>query len=196
MKITSDTVKALAIGLLTIAGGLVAYRAFKLAQAAGQGIANMPGQLSQALVDVGALVKEQAGIAAESMARVYDNTVGAAVDGVGSVVREVAISSGAYTPPDYVNEIPVSQWDSGIRAWVRALKSARKIKVQNVDADFIGWKFYSNGTLISPAGEYFTRDYASAANETADGAAFAPVWYQGAPIWDVGKVLEQWQQEY
>lgn len=192
---TSESIKLVALGLVMMAGGLVAYRAYKLAEAAGQGLANIPGQMGQALVDVGALVKEQAAIAAESLARVYGDTVGAAVDTVGGVVREVAIGSGAYTPPEYVKEIPLAQWDSGIRAWVRAIKTARKIKVQNVDADFIGWKFYSNGTLISPAGEYFTRDYASAANETADGAAFAPVWFQGAPVWDVEKVLEQWQQQ-
>lgn len=192
---TGQTIKLVAVGIAAIAGGLILYRATKLAQAAGQGLANIPGYIGNALTEVGALVKEQAGIAAESMSNLYSGAVSSVTDSVGSVVREVAIGSGAYTPPEYVKEIPSRQWDSAIRAWVRALKIARKVKVMNVEGDFIGWKYYSNGTLISPAGEYFMRDFVSPANETADGAAFAQVWYEGSPIWDVGQVLEQWQRQ-
>lgn len=193
---TAQALKLVVIGTAAIMGGLVVWRTYRLAQAAGQGLSNLPGQMGDALKDVGALVKEQAAIAAESARQVYQNTVGVAVDSVSSAAREVAIGTGLYTPPDYVNEIPLSQWDGGLRAWVRSIKTLRKIKVQNVDADFIGWKYYSNGTLISPAGEYFLRNTEAVPESLASTtAAFSEAWYNGAPVWDVSKVLEQWQTQ-
>lgn len=187
---TAQALKLVAIGTAGIVAGLVIWRTYRLAQAAGNTIANFPGQIGNALADVGALIKEQAGIAADSARQVYQDTVGAAVDSVAAAGREVAIGTGLYTPPDYVTEVPLSQWDSSLKDWVRGIKRLRKISVQGNNADFIGWKYYSNGTLISPAGEYFLRN----ANYP-DTAAMQEIYFQGAPEWDITKVLEQWQQQ-
>jgi len=192
---TAQALKMVAIGTAAIVGGVVIYRAYALAKSAGQGISSIPGQVAQAVSDLGTIAKEQAALAAQSAKQVYDSTVGAAVDTVSNAAREAAIGSGAYTPPEYIREVPVSQWDGALKSWVRSIKKLRNIKVQNVDGDFIGWKYFTDGTLISPAGEYFQRnDKKVPVDQRGDTTAFSEVFYNGENIWDVSKVLEQWQQ--
>lgn len=166
------TLKLAVIAAVTLTGGYFVFAAFARLRNAGASVAALPQALAAEVAGAGQAV----------------------TDAIQGTVNDVKSSLGIPTNPDYVapayvKELSLANWSASTRAMIRDLKRARGIKVQNVDADFIGWKVFSNGTIISPAGEYLLEKETS----TADAWAFTPVWFNGATDWNLAGVKEQWQ---
>jgi hypothetical protein len=166
------TLKLAVIAAVTLTGGYFVFAAFARLRTAGATITNLPEAIAAEVSGAGQAVN----------------------DAIQGTVNDVKSSLGIPTNPDYVapayvKELSVSNWSASTKAMIRDLKRARGIKVQNVPADFIGWKVFSNGTIISPAGEYLMEKEPSA----SDAWAFSPVWFNGATDWNMAGVKEQWQ---
>jgi hypothetical protein len=153
MKITSDNVKSALYISGAIVGALVLWRAYRLAEAAGNGVAGIPGQIKQALKDAGNVVVTSVQESVASM----DQPVRAAINTVKSVVTNGVRSDSNpdFVAPDYVTELPFKKWP---RSALNAINAANKLRGINrtwvFEGDFAGWKVYSNGTIISPDGYY------------------------------------------
>lgn len=166
------TLKLAVIAAVTLTAGYFIFSAFTRIRAAGASLAAIPDAIASELSGAGQAVSQ-------------------AIQGtVDDIKSSVGISTNPdYVAPAYVKELTIANWPASTKAMIRDLKRARGIKVQNVDADFIGWKVFSNGTIISPAGEYLLEQTPDNDNTWA----FTPVWFNGATDWNLAGVKEQWQ---
>lgn len=166
------TLKLAVIAAVTLTGGYFVFAAIAKIRTAGRTLADLPAAMGAEVTGAG-----------QAVAAVIQGTVDDVKSSLGIPTNP------DYVAPAYVKELSIANWSASTKSIIRDLKRARGIKVQNVDADFIGWKVYSNGTIISPAGEYLLeKDTGS-----ADTWAFTPVWFNGATDWNVVGVKEQWQ---
>lgn len=166
------TLKLAVIAAVTLTGGYFIFSAINRIRSAGRTLADLPAAMGAEVSGAG-----------QAVAAVIQGTV-----------DDVKTSLGIPTNPDYVapayvKELSIANWPISTKAMIRDLKRSRGIKVQNVPADFIGWKVYSNGTIISPAGEYLLAKDTGSDNTWA----FSPVWFNGASDWNITGVKEQWQ---
>lgn len=166
------TVKLAVIAAVTLTGGYFVFAAIAKIRTAGRTLADLPAAMGAEVSGAG-----------QAVAAVIQGTVDDVKSSLGIPTNP------DYVAPAYVKELSIANWSASTKAMIRDLKRARGIKVQNVDADFIGWKVYSNGTIISPAGEYLLEQGADNDNTWA----FTPVWFNGATDWNVAGVKEQWQ---
>lgn len=166
------TVKLAVIAAVTLTGGYLIFAAFARLRSVGASVAALPQAIAEEAKKAG-------------------NTIAETVQGkVDDVKSSLGIPTNPdYVAPAYVKELSIANWSASTKAMIRDLKRARGIKVQNVDADFIGWKVFSNGTIISPAGEYLLEQGADNDNQWS----FSPVWFNGATDWNLAGVKEQWQ---
>lgn len=95
-------------------------------------------------------------------------------------------SAPGFEAPDFVGLVPYSKWDASTKNFVLSLQKLRgRGKGGMNEAEASGYKVYTNGTIITPLGEYFKMDYTSPAMETPDGFAASAIWYNGATNWDL-----------
>lgn len=166
------TVKLAVIGAVTLTAGYFIFAAIAKIRTAGRTLADLPAAMGAEVSGAG-----------QAVAAVIQGTVDDVKSSLGIPTNP------DYVAPAYVKELSLANWSASTRAMIRDLKRARGIKVQNVDADFIGWKVFSNGTIISPAGEYLLEQGADNDNQWS----FSPVWFNGATDWNLAGVKEQWQ---
>lgn len=168
------TLKLAVIGAVALTGGYFVFAAFARLRSAGKSVAALPEAIAAEVSGAGQAVTQ---------------AIQGTVDDVKSTLG--IPTNPDYVAPAYVKELSLANWSASTKSIIRDLKRARGIKVQNNDADFIGWKVFSNGTIISPAGEYLLeKDTGS-----ADTWAFTPVWFNGATDWNLAGVKEQWQMQ-
>lgn len=88
-----------------------------------------------------------------------DRIAQAVTDTVNEVKSSLGISTNDWTMPAEYNakEVSFSQWSANTVATINALNKTRGINREWKNAgDFSGWKVFSDGTIISPDGYYFT----------------------------------------
>lgn len=183
---TSDQLKT---GLMLAAialGGLVAVRVYNRASVLGSTVAkagdivsNVPAMVSQAVSDT------------------VTDTINTVKSSLG-----MEVDNGWTMPADYgARELPFSQWSSNAQATINALNKTRGIKREwKYAGDFTGWKVFSDGTMISPDGFYFssrTNVLASQSPDFAqDGNLLVNVDQVFAPLGkDFDQTRYQWQEQ-
>lgn len=183
MTISADNVKAMAYGVAGIAAIYMIWVAYSKLKKAGETFANIP--------DTVAKVGKQ--VIQDGQQAYQDAKSALGMD----------YTSPGYAMPETTKELPINSASDKIKRFIRDIKLARGILVQNIPADFIGWHLYSDGTIISPAGEYF--QISSAEAELApDQYAIREVWWGGKGLdpslngttnWDILAPKEQWQTQ-
>lgn len=162
MQITASHLKTAAyIGIAGI-GILIAFRAYRLSESLGKGLTGIPEQLSQASRDAAQLVTEGIATAKKSASEALQNTTDSVRGAIDSVTGRAVTVSG-----NYAVELPSDKWDKSTLKVIEIFnkKHGRGAK------DYSGWHVYSDGTIITPAGDYLQMDYSHPTMDQIDGFA-------------------------
>lgn len=194
MAISSDNVKSVLLAGLGVA---VVFTVWKIYNKAGQmktDIVTAAGQIEKDLVQGITNMGNTVGNLAD---RVKANITGA----VDTVASSVGIDTSGYQMPSQygATELPFSKWSANTLATINALNRTRGISRTWKNAgDFVGWHVYSDGTIISPDGYYFsskTNIAAAGSNDfTTDGNLAVNVDQVFSPFGtDFDQTRYQWQ---
>jgi hypothetical protein len=151
---TSDNVKAV---LYAVAGTVALVAVWKVVATANQ----IGNNISGAGAAVDQMMENAMANLRKNIAEV-GNSIANSIPSANDVTRSIRESMGLSNPnpdfvaPDYVTLLPLAQWSDSVKAFIRDSLRVRKLKVSNTATDFVGWKVYSDGTVISPYGEYFS----------------------------------------
>ncbi len=108
---------------------------------------------------------------ADAVTSAPDRITQAVTDTVNEVKSSLGLSTNDWTmPADYnAKELSFGQWSANTVATINALNKTRGINRQWKNAgDFVGWKVFSDGTIISPDGYYFSSKTNVAAGAFSD----------------------------
>lgn len=156
----TDTVKAVLWGAAGLGAVFLIWRTYTTAQRLGGTVGNTAQAIEQQLV---------AGIGAMSQAMgAAADQVRAGIDKAGSLFD---FSSREYSYPT-PKALGSTQWDDSTRTMIADLNRAKGRK----PGDYSGWQVFTDGTVITPAGDYLKMDYASPALESPTGWAAASIW--------------------
>ena len=156
----TDTVKAVLWGAVGLGAVFVIWKTYSTAQRLGGTVGNTAQAIEQQLV---------AGIGAMSQAMgAAADQVRAGIDKAGSLFdfsrREIS-----YPEPKALGS---TQWDDSTRTMIAELNRAKGRK----PGDYSGWQVFTDGTVITPAGDYLKMDYTSTALESPTGWAASSIW--------------------
>ena len=179
--ITSDQAKTGAIILGVAVVGYFVFTAYDKMQKTGNAIADLKKAMAEAATGAGQTIS--------SGVKTVRNTI---ADSTGLISRDNSSDTNQdYVAPDYVTEVPFSKWPQSVKDNINMLNQTRGItRVWKYEGDFVGWKYYSNGTLISPDGYYASDNAVNTANEYDSGVMVIPDSFSGLTF-DATKY--QWQ---
>ena len=131
------------MGLLAlVAGGLfVAFKVYSNMKTIAAGVSGAAGQVASVPTMVAKALTETVQTGAEA------------------VKSALGMDTSNYTMPAEYNtvELPFSRWSANTVATINALNRTRGItRTWSNPGDFVGWKVYSDGTITSPDGYYFS----------------------------------------
>lgn len=156
----TDTVKAILWTAAGLGGLFLVWKAATAAQRVTNSLGNAAGSVEQGLISgIGAMSDAMGQAAAR---------VRAGIDAAAGLFdfqsREIS-----YPNPKALGS---TQWDDSTRNMIAQLNQAKGRK----PGDYSGWQVFTDGTVITPAGDYLKMDYSSPALESADGWAASAIW--------------------
>lgn len=169
---TSDNVKA---GLLLIGGGVVLYIGWKVYRTG----ANIQNAISSSMADISNAMK--------SAATSASTAAGEVVTGI----QQTITGNGYQMPAEYnVRQLSFSQWPVTVLSFIKETDKGRGVKNLTYPGDFAGWKVFSDGTVISPLGEYYQ---VNLGNPGSIDYTAKEIFFNGLTDWNPFNFKYQWQ---
>lgn len=143
-----ETVRAVALGVAGLAGAWLIYRAAQYARSVP---GNVGAALQQAASEAASTISALPGKMADVVRTATSNiTVGLDLPSLGGIINDT---------PERVSKqatrVNFTQWPASVKSAIDVIKRHRGERVSNNSNDYLRWQVYSDGTFISPAGEYF-----------------------------------------
>lgn len=188
MKVSSDNVKTAVLLLGISVVGYIAYKAYATGKAAGDAVTTALDDLGTAISNIGQSAKD-------TVKKITDGVSNAATDlqtnkGGPLIQPGKAVDFPVGQTYQGITELPFRLWDESTKNFIVSVSATRGIgKSRFGGFDYSKWRVFSDGTIISPAGEYFQMDYTSTAMDSATGFAAKEIWYNGKSAWDVSQVV-------
>lgn len=154
----TNQIKAAGMLALVAGGVFIAFKVYSNMKAIAAGVTSAAGQAASV---------------PKMVAQALTETVQTGAEAVKSAL---GMDTSSYTMPAEYNtvELPFSRWSANTIATINALNKTRGInRTWSKAGDFVGWKVYSDGTITSPDGYYFSSktniSSAGTSDFTADG---------------------------
>lgn len=159
---TAKVLQIMVIGAAAITLTVIVSKAIKKAIAAGQSAANAGQWVADSIAETmsnGAKIVGEAKAAAEAVARHAKETADGAY--------LAATGQSPIYNTSYAKAITSDKWDASTKALIGDFNQRHG----RARLNYAGWQVFTDGTIISPAGDYLQMDYTAAAMERAGGYA-------------------------